>query len=73
MNKIILAALFLGILTGLGAHYFSNGGITGAATCTLNNEPCECDESTCKCGEITIDATYCRTETLNNVESREKL
>jgi len=62
---ILLTALFLGILVGL--TIFSQPEITGSAAlnCYAENELCNCDKKECRCGNITMPASYCSDQQKN--------
>lgn len=57
--KILLVALFLGILVGLTMFSNNNTPTSAATTCYAENEPCVCDKVECKCGEIIMPVDYC--------------
>ncbi|MBI4146229.1 hypothetical protein HY489_02730 [Candidatus Woesearchaeota archaeon] len=63
--RILLVAFFLGVLIGLSLFYQAPTG--QAIKCTLNNQPCECNNLNCTCGDQTIPAEYC-TQGLNKNE-----
>ncbi len=64
--KILIAALCLGIL--IGVTLFTQPevrNLTGKAiqNCYVENELCECNSEECVCGNKTVDAEYCLTNT----------
>ena len=62
-TKILIVTLFLGILVGLTMFSGNNTPTSAATTCYAENEPCVCDTVECKCGEITLPAEYCFSDT----------
>ncbi|MBW3019218.1 hypothetical protein KY329_03475 [Candidatus Woesearchaeota archaeon] len=56
---IVLTVLLLGILAGFAFFYDADSTVGAAVACSMNNQDCNCSHEFCTCGEITIRAEEC--------------